>query len=210
MIAAGEGSRWGLHAGVPKHLIEIGGERLIDRTARLFSGFADVLVVARDPRYRTTWSDLVAPRLDDRNFGADKFLSSRRLWSRDERTLVVYGDVWFSDKAVATIRDWPHRDWYLFARYGPSRVYGGDRGECFVQSFWPNNIPDHLAALRDIVAARRARHVNQVGGWQHYRSMEGFFLDEHAKGPRFVEIDDATDDLDYPEDLGRIRGQVEG
>lgn len=205
VIAAGEGSRWGDYTGVPKHLVEIGGERLINRTARLFAAHGEVLVVARDERYRTPWSTLERPRLDDRNFGADKFLSSRHLWSRDERTLVVYGDVYFTEAAVNTVIRRPEHDWYLFARFGPSSVYGGDRGECFVQSFWPANIGDHLAALRKIVAARRDRCIPEIGGWQHYRAMEGFFLTDHAQGPRFVEVDDATDDLDYPADYERIR-----
>jgi MobA-like NTP transferase domain len=209
VIAAGEGSRWDDHEGVPKHLAVINGERLIDRTARLFSPHAEVLVVGREPRYETPYSRRVPPRLNDRHFGADKFLSSRHLWNRDGRTLVLYGDVFFTEAAVRTIIEWPHRDWYLFGRFGPSRIYGGDRGECFAQSFYPDNIPDHLAALRGIVVARRLRHISSIGGWQHYRAMEGFNLDAHLKGPRFVEIDDATDDLDYPEDLPRIRAAVE-
>lgn len=208
VIAAGEGSRWGNHLGTPKHLVELGGERLLDRITRLFAAHADVTVIGRDERYCTPHSTLAVPRLDDRNFGADKFLSSRHLWSRDERTLVIYGDVYFTEAAVRTIVSWPHRSWYLFGRFGASRVYGGDRGECFAQSFWPHNISDHLAALREVVSARRARHIHEAGGWQHYRAMEGFFLDEHAQGPRFVEIDDATDDLDYPADHGRIQAAV--
>jgi hypothetical protein len=209
VIAAGEGSRWGDYQGVPKHLVTLNGERLIDRTARLFSAHGDVTIVGRDERYCTPHSQLYVPRLEDRNYGADKFLSSRSLWSRDDRTVVAYGDVYFTESAVNWITSWPARDWYLFARFGPSSVYGGDRGECFAQSFWPVNIPDHLAALREVVAARRAKHIHEAGGWQHYRAMEGLFLDEHAKGSRFIEVDDATDDLDYPDDYDRIRAVVE-
>lgn len=209
VIAAGEGSRWANYGGVPKHLVEIHGERLIDRTARLFAEHGDVHVVARDERYATAHSTLYRPRLDDRNFGADKFVSSRELWSRDERTLVVYGDVFFTESAVARIVSWPHESWYLFARPGHSSVYGGDRGECFAQSFYPRDIPDHLAALREIIRARRRRHIGEIGGWTHYRAMEGFFLDTHTIGPRLVQIDDATDDIDYPDDYDRIRAVVD-
>lgn len=208
LIAAGEGSRWGDHTGVPKHLVRICGEVLLERTVRQFSEHGDVVVVGRDERYEVAGARLLVPDLEPTNYGADKFLSSRRLWSRDGRTLVAYGDVRFSDEAVSRIVSHESRDWRLFARFGPSSVYGGDRGECFAQSFWPNDIGDHLAALRLIVRLRQSRVLGQIGGWQHYRAMEGLFLDEHARGPRFVEIDDETDDLDYPEDLARIEAVV--
>lgn len=205
VIAAGEGSRWRGHTGVPKHLARIRGEVLLERTVRQFRSHGEVIVIGPDDeRYSVRGSRLVVPDLDPTNHGADKFLSSRHLWSLDDRTLVVYGDVRFTDAAVRTIVSHPAEDWRLFARFGPSRVYGGDRGECFAQSFWPANIGDHLSALQWIVRLRQERVLGQIGGWQHYRAMEGLFLDEHARGSRFVEIDDETDDLDYPEDLARI------
>lgn len=208
VIAAGEGSRWGCYTGVPKHLVCIGGEVLLERTVRQFSAWGEVYVVGRDERYAVEGSHLVIPRLDPLNFGADKFLSSRHLWNRDGRTIVAYGDVRFTDEAVEIIAGYPDRDWRLFARFGPSSVYGGDRGECFAQSFWPENIGDHLAALQRIVRLRRQHVLGQIGGWQHYRAIEGLFLDEHARGARFVEVDDMTDDLDFPADLERIEAAL--
>lgn len=209
VIAAGDGERWGDYTGVPKHLVTLAGERLIDRTARLFSEHGEVYVVGRDERYETPYSQLVVPRLNAANFGADKFLSSRDLWNPDGRTIVAYGDVWFTEDAVARITGYDLHIWRLFARFGPSLVYGGDRGECFAQSFWPEHQAEHLAALRRIVGVRRAGVLREIGGWTHYRAMEGFFLVEHAQGPLLFEIDDETDDLDYPVDYERVRAAVE-
>ena len=39
ILANGEGKRWGNYKGVPKHLIEIDGETLIDRTVRLLAKY---------------------------------------------------------------------------------------------------------------------------------------------------------------------------
>ena len=42
ILADGEGKRWGNYKGVPKHLLEIDGERLIDRMIRQCPGDCDL------------------------------------------------------------------------------------------------------------------------------------------------------------------------
>src|SRR5690606_16242747 len=143
VICAGEATRWGGHRGTPKHLLAPEGERLLDRTVRLARehGAGRVLVVSKpgDARYEADGAERVDARLTPSNADADKFLSSRHLWAPDGRTVVLYGDVWFDDEAMALILGDERRQWLLWCRPGASQTTGATSGECFAVTFWPEH-----------------------------------------------------------------------
>ena len=209
IIAAGEGTRWNDHLGIPKHFIEIDGESIIRRTVRLLNenGVGDVYVVAPDDdRYRIDGSAMFVPQLRsrcDENCGADKFLSSEELWLSDGRTIVLYGDVYFTDDAIKTITTYSHIDWLLFARPYGSLITGCPWGECFAQSFFNEHIPEHVRTIRCAVDLHHDRKIGHPSGWQHYRAMTGLpveYWDRPFYGDRLVRIDDWTEDFDSKED----------
>lgn len=208
IICAGEATRWGNHLNTPKHLIEIEGERLLDRTVRLLNerGVEDVHVVvkAEDARYKVPGSKLYIAKLDyEKNADADKFLSSKKLWNKKGRTIVFYGDCYFTDEAMDTIIGHEPKDWVLFCRPGASRITGTKWGECFAQSFYPDQIAEHEAALYRIADLKKQGVIRRCGGWEHYRAMLGRgdqALNRHTMSDRYVEINDWTDDFDYPDD----------
>lgn len=208
IIAAGEGTRWNNHLGVAKHFIEIDGEPIIHRTVRLLRehDVDDVWVVANDDRYLIDGSQRFAPTLRQEcheNCGADKFLSSKDLWLDDGRTIVLYGDVYFTDKAMRTICTYAHRDWLLFARPYGSEVTGCPWGECFAQSFFEDHIPEHLRTLALAVDLHHDKRIRHPSGWQHYRAMTGLpveYWDRPFYGDRLVPINDFTEDFDSKED----------
>lgn len=206
IIAAGRATRWR----EPKHFIEVDGEPIIERTVRLLNeyGVENVWVVGPDDdRYRIEGSDLYVPWLRDgcdENCGADKFLSSRDLWLEDGRTLVLYGDCYFTADAIKTITSYAHRDWLLFARPDGSTVTGCPWGECFAQGFYEDHIPEHLRTLERAVELHHRKVIRHPSGWQHYRAMMGLpvrWWDRKVWGDRLVRIDDFTEDFDSPEDF---------
>lgn len=206
VICAGEATRWGDYTGSPKHLLAPEGERLIDRTARLARehGADQVFIVAKpgDRRYESPYADLVDARLNPDFGDADKFLSSRHLWSQSGRTVVVYGDCWIDDDAMATILD-GRDDWTLYCRPGPSAVTGATSGECFAVGFWPQHHGEYEAALRYVAGLWRAGVLKRCGGWETYRRMCGVTggeLRRHRMYGRHVEIGGWTEDFDKPAD----------
>lgn len=207
IICAGEATRWGNYLGVPKHLITLEGEVMLYRLVRQLSQYKDtevhVVVKEEDARYKVPNSELYIADLNSENVDADKFLSSQKLWNRVGRTIVFYGDVWFSDDAISTIMDYKKRDWVLFARHTPSKITGCSWGECFAQSFYPKDIEEHRANLHKIANAYKNKQIKRCGGWEHYRAMAGIPLAEHKVGKRYYNIDDWTDDFDKPEDYDR-------
>src|SRR6186713_615623 len=90
IICAGEASRWRNHRGVPKHLVVIEGERILDRMVRLLKarGVDDIHVVVKAavPAYDVPGATQFPASLDSKNGDADKFLSSKALWNKSGRT----------------------------------------------------------------------------------------------------------------------------
>lgn len=205
VIAGGEAKRWENHLGVPKHLIEIDGETILSRTARLLkeNGVSSIYVATKeyDSRYDVPYATQVVVDIDyENNADVDKFLSSKHLWNEEGRTLVVYGDCYFTEEAIHTVINYPAREWTLFCRPNASSITGTRWGECFVQSFYPEHIEEHERSLHRVAELQKSGELKSGGGWHHYRVMEGLPPKKHAMRNRYVEIDDWTDDFDFPSD----------
>lgn len=208
IICAGEATRWKNHLGVPKHLITIDGQTLLERTISLLRvrGVTDIHVVSKDdPRYKIKGSKQYIAKLNyEENVDADKFLSSKELWSRKSRTIVFYGDCYFTKEAMDTIIGYTKREWTLFCRPDASQITGTKWGECFAQSFYPEDIEKHEAMLHYTAELYKSGVITRCGGWEHYRAMTGRTGEKvrrpHTMTTNYVEINDWTDDFDYPED----------
>lgn len=216
IICAGEATRWGNHLGVPKHFAPIDGEPILNRTVRqlLERGMRDIHVVSKDdPRYKIEGAEQYIARVDyENNADADKFLSSKELWNKDGRTIVMYGDCFFTDDAIDQILKFDNRRWTLFCRPFASKITRTPWGECFAQSFYPEDIEKHESALHLTARLFKEGAISRCGGWEHFNA----FIGKETKDITNVEADslmasdhcyvinDWTDDFDYPEDYDRF------
>ncbi len=98
IMASGEGKRWNNYLGVPKHLIEINGETLLERTTRLLkeNGVNDFVITGNDERY-SKYGKLVSQ--SDNECEVDRFEES----IVDGSVCYLYGDVYYTDQAIKTI-----------------------------------------------------------------------------------------------------------
>lgn len=124
ILCAGRATRWSSSdvpssiADRPKQLVPVCGEPILHRTVRQVLErlpAADVAVVAPEDVevWRVPGARVAVADLDRRRKQADKFLSSRGEWAADGRTVLLLGDVFFTD-------DW-HR-WCL--RYAKAKHAG--------------------------------------------------------------------------------------
>lgn len=216
---AGESSRWGDALGVPKHLVPIHGEPVLHRAVRLIHELApDAEVVlgvkdGRDPDYRIDGAARRAVKLDPSREQADKVLSSEHLWSASERTVLLFGDVFWTRAAMIDVLT-NGDPWTAFCRFGGSLVTGCRHAELFGFAFDPEHrstIAD--AANRCVDLARAGQLTKWSGGWQVYKAAAGAPVDHivGVKHPNYstrdlghaVEIDDWTDDFDKADDWDR-------
>lgn len=197
IIAAGEGSRWGDYLGTPKHLVDIDGEPLLNRTVRqLVNHLPRVWVVARnDHRYREHVGDTYT--VDPSSSDMDKFYSGRAVW--EGHTLIVYGDTYFTDEAIATICG-PTHDWHLYCRPHGSAITGSPYGECFAYSLPRHTQGRFLDGVIHVAGMHELGQTPRAGGWELYRVLLGQNLTDHVMGTNHTVIDDFTEDFDTPAD----------
>lgn len=192
ILAAGDGSRWGNYKGTAKHFVDIDGEKLLHRTCRQFLAYSsDVHVVGKSKEYSYPGTKLFIPPHDPDWGDFAKYRSSRELWSSG-RTILAFGDVYYTDEAVKTIMTTPGKVmWFL--RHNNSAITGG-RPEIFTFAFDSSAhslIDKHLKILID-------GKVPPPAAWRTYRSMvRPMYYDNKMH----TVIDDQTTDFDFPFDL---------
>lgn len=201
ILCAGDATRWGNYKNAPKQLVTIEGEVLLHRTVRqvIARGVRDVVVVGTDDRFAVNGARLFIPEnRTPTGTEADKFLSSRDEWHPTGRTIILYGDVWYSNVAAANIAGSPHRGWGVWRRAKGSRYTGCRYGEVFGMSWWP---PQHQLVdgiLADATQRYRAATKKiRPCGWQLLDGLTG-----HMPGG-VHNLDDWTEDFDRPDDLDR-------
>lgn len=209
---AGMATRW--LGDRPKHLMPVLGEPILDRTVRLVlerRPDADVRIVVRDlsdDRYKLPGTKRATAKLDPSKSQADKFLSSRHLWAANDRTVILWGDVFFTVAAMDRILNFDG-DWAMFARLGPSSWTGKDHKEPFAFSFTADAAPLLESGITACVEAAAAGTLTSwSGSWQVYRATVGrldtrwpdLTVEDLA---HVVEIDDWTDDFDFEDDWHR-------
>ncbi|MFF9310086.1 hypothetical protein ACF1BS_04160 [Streptomyces sp. NPDC014748] len=131
-----------------------------------------------------------------------EFESSRPVWAAAGRTVLLLGDVYFTGEALAAILKDDRAGIRVFGRRGPSAVTGTPWGEIFAVS-WTDNA--RMGELTDAVRRAQQRgHADVPAGWLALRLLQGTPLREHTvRAPWWAEIDDGTDDIDFPADYRR-------
>ena len=190
IMAAGEGKRWSNYLGIPKHLVEIGGETLLGRTTRLLkeNGIEDYEITAHDERY-AKYGKVV--KQSDNDCEVDRFEH------QDEPCCYLYGDVYYTEEAIRTIIDaWVEDVMFL-----------GSGQEIFAVK-----VKDLALFYGHKDRVKRLYLEGKIGrciGWEVYRSIMGNPLDKHWINGRYVYIEDDTDDIDYPEDYEKFKARRE-
>lgn len=194
IACAGPQAKWNNHLGVPSHLAPVGGEPLLHRTVRQALTLTDDVYVTAPPDERYDVPGVVRHWPGEH---PNEYAASRRCWDEDGRTVLLLGDVYFTDAAITRIAHRTEREFRVFGRRGASRITGTPWGEIFAASWWSEQhalLDEHLARIAGMDKA----------GWRLLRSVQGTDLGRHVvRRPWFVKIDDATDDLDFPADYER-------
>lgn len=213
IAAAGEGKRWAMHLGIRKHQAPINGVPIIQRQVEQFNaaGIRPLILCHPDHPYDYPGADYTTVTPDP-VASIDKVLSSRDLWSDNERTLIVFGDVYFSDAGFASVSR-PPADWTVYGRRGRS-PYNDQLHALFALSFSPGH-HDFIERTCEEIAAmdrRGAMPVENCGRllywYQHVTGQPLHPTDLEDRG-HWVQIRDETDDADKPSHYRMLQASVE-
>jgi len=200
ILCAGEHKRWANYLGIPKQLISINGESLLERMVRLLrnKGYYNIVIVSHDERLRLSNCGFFRP--SSFRWIAQTLLSTYSLWT--DKTIILLGDVFFTERAINTITK-SSRGINVYGRPNVSRFTFTKYGEIFALLFDKNNW-DKIKAHAEIVC-RDAGLGGRGKLWEFYRSLAGYPLTEHKiENEIFNTIHDLTDDIDDPAKYDRI------
>ncbi len=202
IYAAGAGRRWANSLGVPKQLLEIDNECLLDRMIRQCNerGVFDITIIGpeSDPRYlrkgaRLEFVEVMSPDTPEVKEAPDKCLNSVHLWSDVDQTVCLLGDTWFEDDAMDKIFSQDRsKTFVIFARADMSLLTGKHWGEDFACSFWPSDREKVKSALESF----------QLTDATPWRKVAGEFQ-KKDDSPHWVELGGFTEDFDHPCQLER-------
>jgi hypothetical protein len=181
-----------------KQLVEVDGEPILHRTVRLLheNGIEDIWITSHKEEHEVEGATRFEPEC---NF--DKFYAAKGLWKTDGVTLFLYGDVFYTKKAIREIIELPVNDFLFFGRFAVSSLTGHG-GEIYAVKICreSGHVKFREAVLLIYVWKEIGRGKNSA--WEILRYMNGARgndIYEHTMQPNFVEIDDLTDDFDTPE-----------
>lgn len=190
IMAAGQGKRWNNYLGIPKHLIEINGETLLERTSRLLkeNGITNYIITGHDSRY-SEYGKLSAQT--DNDCEIDRFEKVNK------PVCYLYGDVYYTEDAIKKIINTPVED----------VIFLGSGQEIFAVKV--KDLDLFYRHKNEVKKLYLDDKINRCIGWEVYRSITGTPLDKHWIRGKYVYIEDETDDIDYPEDYGRFKAKRE-
>jgi hypothetical protein len=220
LMAQGQGSRWkdrkapwppGFEMNAPpyKHLLQIGDECLIARSARLFIESGFVTYVVAEPELLDL-SGLSSIGITLLYTGTDVLDGIRSLLVQaqpSDDTVLAYGDVLFSRNAVYLISDSLKRSYGVMARVDPSTACHKISDEVFAWWFAEARWPTILERITQMMARGRLRPSKPWGApfvalpdiektRRAYRTGHGLKTIRND----LVAINDYTDDIDSPEE----------
>ena len=195
--AAGKGTRWNNFRNTPKHLAIIDGEPLLNRTINQFNRFSnDIVVVSKN---NISINAAIEYPLEGNWNDAAKLYSSAHLWGED-RTIIAFGDVWFSDQAVETIAN--NTDpIQFFLRPKASKITGKKYKEIFALSFDGGQKEFVRNVLQQVIEENKKGPGTYLL-YKKIRNLESLRVQHHfTDKSNYVEINDWTEDFDHPQDL---------
>lgn len=190
IMANGRGLRWGNHLGIPKHLITIGEETLIQRATRQVleaDPSAEVIISSSDPRCEASGARRHAPVRNELEI--DRFVPELIT----EHVCFLYGDTFYTDEVIEQIIAEPADGLHFFLTAKSIVALKSDDADL---------LQTQLDSVRE---SYLQREIYQCKGWQ----VLDLYSQSAATGFQTL-VEDATGDFNTPSDLdGFARSQPE-
>jgi hypothetical protein len=191
--------KWNNYLNVPKHLAPVDGTSLLVRTVeqvnRRINKHRDRIIITGPPddhRYKVNGAELVVAN----PAATSEYTSSMPWWCTRDRTLLLLGDVYWTERALGVVFAYRSNRPRWFGRYGKSRVTASRWGEIF-GVLWPATcnglMKQHLTRVDS------TPEITRPPGWKLYRSLHSIPMSKHKLNGDWTDINDETDDFDTPE-----------
>lgn len=184
IMANGRGSRWGNYGGVPKHLVKVAGETLLERLVRQLSQLdpsGEVVVSSSNPAYETPGARRHEPA--ENTIELDRFVPELLV----DQAWFLYGDTYYSDEALRHIIASPVTEIGFF---------GDERAIVAVGVSDVDLMLEHLGRVRALFLSGE---ISSCVGWQLYQSYAGLPFGKGIPGDKFHWVEGMTAGFNTPE-----------
>lgn len=191
-MADGKGSRWNSYKEIPKHLIRINNETLLERTVRLIKKYDDIseiIITSHDARYEVEGATRYEPR--NNILEIDRFTQELI----EDNICFLYGDTYYSEKNIRTILGTEVKDILFF----------GDNNSIIAIKIADGNLfRYHVNRVRKLYVEKK---IEKCIGWQVYQSFLGLdFSQKVHPGAGFINLSDSHN-INEPLDVDKIIGE---
>jgi len=194
IMANGQGKRWNNFTDRPKHLIEVNGETLLARIARLLHKFdkqAEIIISSSNPQYEVVGARRYKPLHD--KLELDRFTYELI----EDSTCFLYGDTYYSEAVIEEIVKTNHQKGLLF--------FGTEKRIVAIKVYEGELMKRHFNLVKELFLAGK---TTDCKGWDIYKSYCQQDFQQRAKLEKdYILISDETRDFNYPEDYLTFIGE---
>lgn len=198
------GSNHGLIDGVPRQLVNINGERVVDRTIRLLreNGVEDIVISTTDKAFESCGVPIMEYKQDNPQIWVNCFPPV------DEPVCYIFGDVYFSPAAIKKIVETPTKSVEFFASSPPfAKEYIKQWAEPF--AFKVQNTRYFQECIERIKQLRsEGRFYRDPIAWEVWQVVKKTAIN-HIDYFNYVAINDYTCDIDTKDDVPKMQSLFE-
>jgi len=193
------GSNHNLINGIPRQLVCVNGERVLDRTIRLLreNGVDDIAITATDKAFRSVEAEQIEYKQTDPKVWVNCF------YPMDKPVCYIFGDVFFSENAIRTIVETETDDIEFFASSPPFATnYTRQWAEPF--AFKVQNTKRFAECIEKVRAYTKQRKFRRDPiAWEVWQVIKDTPLNVIDYN-NYTAINDYTCDIDCEEDIGKL------
>lgn len=177
IMADGSMQRWKTECDVPKHLLRVDNETLLERMVRQLRSGPDVdkiMITSHDHRYEVPGAVRYEPK--NNYLEIDRFT-----WELIEHdTCFLYGDTYYTDAAIRAIQS---------SRTEEIQFFGTNEAIVAVIVGDADLMRYHIQRVKSLYLAGK---IDDCRGWQVYQSYTGIPFGSRSMGPDFTLLTDET------------------
>lgn len=193
---------------VPKPLIKVNGETLVERTIRLLkeNGERTIVILSNNCMFDGFSVPRVCDPRNDYVHGTDKLWLTAFYdgFSENSEVCFVFGDVYFTEDCIKKIVNCDKQGNVLFGTAIAANTLGKNWGEPL--AFVVRDYKTFLAGIRITVSLyKQGLTERHPITWELYRVLNGLDVNvQRVRQETFVSINDETIDIDTPEDAKEL------
>lgn len=185
IMADGKGTRWKNYQNIPKHLIKIDGEILLERTVRQLNNQdkgSKVIITSHDKRYEFKGAIRYEPL--NNVLEIDRFTEELI----EDNICFLYGDTYYTDETIHNIINSKVEDILFF---------GNQKSIVAIKVKDSKLFKKHISNVKNLFLENK---IQNCKGWQVYQSFQNLEFDKKQIKDKFVIVDDETIDYNTPKE----------